>query len=155
MPTTFDSVFVSNDLSLDRVLNAGLPVAMIFFEKAMAPELRPTLDDLARQCAKRALIVMLPRSEAPQAMFRFGVRQVPGIVTVREGKPLSHQTRLKIAKVNVDENPGLAGKYGIMSIPTVIVFMGGREVDRWVGALPENALRSRIARWIQPERRAA
>jgi thioredoxin 2 len=55
---------------------------------------------------------------------------------------------LKIAKVNVDENPGLAARYGAMSIPTMIMIKGGREVDRWVGALPESAIRSRVARWI-------
>jgi thioredoxin-like negative regulator of GroEL len=38
-----------------------------------------------------------------------------------------------------------------MSIPTMIVVKGGREVDRWVGALPENAIRSRVARWPQPK----
>jgi len=59
---------------------------------------------------------------------------------------------LKIVKVNVDENPSLSGKYGGMSIPTMLVFSGGRESDRWVGALPEKALRSRVARWIQTER---
>jgi thioredoxin-like negative regulator of GroEL len=55
---------------------------------------------------------------------------------------------LKIVKVNVDENPGLASKYSTMSIPTMIVFKGGREVDRWVGAMPESAIRSRVARWL-------
>jgi thioredoxin 1 len=55
---------------------------------------------------------------------------------------------LKVVKVNVDENPGLASKYNTMSIPTMIVFKGGREVDRWVGALPEAAIRSRVARWL-------
>jgi thioredoxin-like negative regulator of GroEL len=65
------------------------------------------------------------------------------------------QDVLKIAKVNVDENPGLASRYGTMSIPTMIVFNGGREVDRWVGALPEKSLRSRVARWLQPKPQAA
>ncbi|HEY3476014.1 MAG TPA: thioredoxin [Anaerolineales bacterium] len=55
---------------------------------------------------------------------------------------------LKVVKVNVDENPGLAGRYHAMSIPTMIIVKGGREVDRWVGALPEQAIRSRVARWI-------
>jgi len=59
---------------------------------------------------------------------------------------------LKIVKVNVDENPGVAGKYGVMSIPTMLVISGSREVDRWVRALPEKVLRSRVARWIQTER---
>jgi thioredoxin-like negative regulator of GroEL len=64
-------------------------------------------------------------------------------------KLAGEQSKLKIAKVNVDENPGLASKYKTMSIPTMIIFQGGREVDRWVGAMPENALRSRVARWLQ------
>ena len=59
---------------------------------------------------------------------------------------------LKIVKVNVDENPGLAGKYGVMSIPTMLVFSDGQEADGWEGAVPEKALRSRVARWIQIER---
>jgi thioredoxin 1 len=64
-------------------------------------------------------------------------------------KLAAEQSNLKIAKVNVDENPGLASKYRAMSIPTMIVVQGGREVDRWVGAMPENMLRSRVARWTQ------
>ena len=62
---------------------------------------------------------------------------------------------LKVAKLNVDKNPSLASRYGAMSIPTMIVVKGGREVDRWVGALSENAIRCRLARWIQPNPKVA
>lgn len=41
-----------------------------------------------------------------------------------------------IAKVDVDANPGLAAKYGVMSIPTVIFFKDGKEIDRKVGVQP-------------------
>ena len=41
-----------------------------------------------------------------------------------------------IAKVDVDANPGLAAKYGVMSIPTVIFFKDGKEIDRKVGVMP-------------------
>ena len=44
-----------------------------------------------------------------------------------------------IAKVDVDANPGLAAKYGVMSIPTVIFFKDGKEIDRKVGVMPEAA----------------
>lgn len=236
MLKVFDSVLASSDLSLDRVLNAGLPVAMVFYDHQLPAELRQTMDDLARQYAGKALIVSLARADAPQAISRFGVRQFPSLVAVRDGKAMtsrenlqpsdlkpeiafligegprpalrtayqtSSQTSpsatagpisvgeaqferevlqadrpvlvdfwapwcgpcrmvaptleklareqakaLKVAKVNVDENPGLAAKYGAMSIPTMLVIKGGREVDRWVGALPENMIRSRVARWI-------
>ena len=54
--------------------------------------------------------------------------------------------RLRVAKVNVDENPGIAMQYGIQSIPTMMVFKNGQMVDRWAGAQPENAIRSRVQR---------
>lgn len=41
--------------------------------------------------------------------------------------------KVKIGKVNVDENPKIAAKYGIMSIPTVILFKQGKEVGRKIG----------------------
>lgn len=235
MIRTFDTVLASSDMSLDRVLNAGLPVALVFYERELPADLRQTLDDLARRHAGKALIVTLARGDAPQAISRFDVRDLPALVTVRDGKPVTrlgslrpaevsphlahllgegpmpaprpadpgpapsrgttagplsvsaadfdrevlqsdrpvlvdfwapwcgpcHRVApilealareqagsLKVVKVNVDENPGLAGRYHAMSIPTMIMIVKGQEVDRMVGALPESALRSRVARWI-------
>ncbi len=235
MQGVFDSVITSNDLSLDRVLKVGLPVAMLFYDRELPADLRQTMDDLARRCAGKALMVLLSRGDAPQAPNRFGIRELPALVTARDGKPVSSQgpvtpsdlraytayllgegplpapqrqaaprasqsssgrpvpvneanfdrevvqsdrpvlvdfwaswcspcrmveptvgalareyaATLKVAKVNVDENPGLASRYGAMSIPLMIMVKGGQEVDRWVGALPDKALRSRVMRWIQ------
>jgi thioredoxin 1 len=56
--------------------------------------------------------------------------------------------RVKIAKVNVDENPRIAGMYGIQSIPTMMVVKNGKIVERWAGALPEPALRARLGNSI-------
>jgi thioredoxin-like negative regulator of GroEL len=53
-------------------------------------------------------------------------------------------SRLRIVKLNVDENPATASKYSIQSIPTLILFKGGKEIDRQVGALPKQA----IERWL-------
>ena len=47
---------------------------------------------------------------------------------------------IKVGKVNVDEQPELAQKYGVMSIPTVLVINGGEEVNKSVGAVPKEAL---------------
>lgn len=238
MLKAFDAVLTSSDMSLDRVLNAGLPVALVFYDQSLPSDLRQTMDDLARQYAGKALIVMLARADAPQAVSRFDVRGFPSLVTFRDGKtiatrhgpgagdlepylahllgegplpsprgadwpsttsrpspaqghPISvneaeferevlradrpvlvdfwapwcapcrmvaptlesiardHAKTLKVVKVNVDENPGLAGRYSAMSIPTMIVVNSGREVDRWVGVLPESALRNRVARWTR------
>lgn len=57
--------------------------------------------------------------------------------------------RVKIAKVNVDENPSIAGRYGIQSIPTMMVVKNGQIIDRWAGALPEPALRSRVSPFLK------
>ena len=234
MLKSFDTALISGDLSLDRVLNAGLPVALVFYDRELPTDLRQNLEDLARQYAGKTLIVMLPRNDAPQAISRFNVRQFPTLVTVRDGKTVTHQegvspsdikphiahlagegprpapraaepgpsarreqsriplsvnesdferevmqanrpvlvdfwapwrgpchmvaptlealareqSALKVVKVNVDDNPGLASRFRAMSIPTMIVIKGGREVDRWVGAIPEKAIRDRVARWI-------
>jgi thioredoxin 1 len=52
--------------------------------------------------------------------------------------------KVKIAKLNVDENPGVASKYGIRSIPTLMVFNGGKQVATKIGAGPK----SELSRWI-------
>jgi thioredoxin 1 len=235
MQRIFDTVLASSDLSLDRVLNAGLPATLIFYEKELPNDLRQAMDDLARQYAGKVLIVTLARGDSAQAFARFGVQQLPALVTVRDGKAVTqqqnlnvadlkphiihllgegplpnqraadtgpranagsargpinvneaqfereviqserpvlidfwapwcgpchmvapiieklareHSNSLKVVKVNVDENPGLASRYHAMSIPTMIVIRGGREVDRWVGAQPEAVIRNRVAPWI-------
>ena len=52
--------------------------------------------------------------------------------------------KVKIAKVNVDENPGIASKYGIRSIPTLLLFKDGKQINQKVGAAPKGDL----SRWI-------
>lgn len=45
-----------------------------------------------------------------------------------------------VGKVDIDEHPALAERYGVMTIPTVIVFKDGKEVERSVGAVPKRKL---------------
>jgi thioredoxin 2 len=52
---------------------------------------------------------------------------------------------IKVAKLNVDENPKTAQKFGIMSIPTMLVIKDGKEVDRLVGVQPKAAIEKRLA----------
>lgn len=55
---------------------------------------------------------------------------------------------LAVAKCNVDDNQDLAMKFGVMSIPTLIVFKNGEEVDRSVGALPKARLQALLEKHL-------
>jgi thioredoxin 1 len=59
--------------------------------------------------------------------------------------------RVKIFKLNVEENPVTAQKYGIRSIPTVILFRNGKPVDAIIGLLPLNPLRQKLDRLASPK----
>lgn len=54
--------------------------------------------------------------------------------------------KARVVKVDVDSNQDLAMKYGIMSIPALIVFKDGKEVDRMVGAAPKDRIKALIDR---------
>jgi thioredoxin 1 len=57
--------------------------------------------------------------------------------------------RAVMGKLNVDENPAIASRYGIMSIPTLLIFRNGEEVDRIIGAQPGNVLRQRLVQQVR------
>jgi len=57
---------------------------------------------------------------------------------------------VKFAKLNVDENQDIASMFGIMSIPTLMIFKGGEIVDMVVGVIAKDALKERILRHIWP-----
>ncbi len=56
--------------------------------------------------------------------------------------------RLKVGKCNVDENQDLAMKFGVMSIPTLVIFKGGQEVGRTVGAMPKARLAAELEKYL-------
>jgi len=56
--------------------------------------------------------------------------------------------KLRVAKLNVDENPGVATKFDILSIPTLLVFSEGQVVKKLVGAMPKKKLVEEISPWI-------
>lgn len=53
-------------------------------------------------------------------------------------------SQIKIVKVNVDEEPDLAGRYNIQGIPALLIFKGGKVVDQLVGAYPRNIIAERL-----------
>jgi thioredoxin 2 len=56
--------------------------------------------------------------------------------------------RMRVAKLNVDENPVTASRFQIQSIPALLVFKGGKEVDRIIGAQPKSEILRRVQRMI-------
>src|SRR5205085_7483168 len=53
--------------------------------------------------------------------------------------------RYKISKLNVDENPRTSAEFQIRSIPTMLIFKGGKLVDQIIGAVPKQAIAARLA----------
>ncbi|HEV2693563.1 MAG TPA: thioredoxin [Verrucomicrobiae bacterium] len=58
--------------------------------------------------------------------------------------------RVKIAKVNVDESPALAAKYGIQSIPTLLYFAGGEVRDKTIGVTGKKAITAKLEKLAVP-----
>ena len=56
--------------------------------------------------------------------------------------------RVRVVKLNVDENPATAARFDLRSIPTLLVFKGGREVDRIVGVQPKSEISRRLGSLI-------
>lgn len=65
--------------------------------------------------------------------------------TVLEAFDREHNSDVRILKVNVDEEANTAARFGVMSIPTTILFKNGEAVDKIVGAIPVEELKKFIA----------
>lgn len=61
---------------------------------------------------------------------------------------VEHKDSLKVGKVDVDANQAVAQKYGIRSIPTLLIFKGGQVVEQIVGAVPKGALTEKISKHL-------
>ena len=62
----------------------------------------------------------------------------------------SYKEKVLIVKLNVDENPQVAGKYGVMSIPTTVLIKGGNEIGRQTGFGGKQTFEELIKRGLQP-----
>lgn len=58
------------------------------------------------------------------------------------------ESKLKIGKVNVDENPRLSTEYRVLSIPTMIIFKNGQPIDKIVGSMPKEDLLAKLASYL-------
>ena len=59
-----------------------------------------------------------------------------------------YEGKVKVVKLNTDENPQVASQYGIRSIPTLMIFKGGQRVDMVVGAVPKTTLANTLEKYI-------
>ncbi len=57
---------------------------------------------------------------------------------------IEYEGKAVIGKVDVDSNPAISAKFGIRSIPTLLVFKGGEIVDKQIGAVPKNVLSQKL-----------
>ena len=67
------------------------------------------------------------------------------LAPVLEQLASEYRGRLKIAKLDTDDNPKIAMKYNIQSIPTMLLFNNGQQIDRIVGALPKQEIERRLS----------
>jgi thioredoxin 1 len=231
----FDTPITTSDQSIQRVLSTGLPVALVFLDGQITPELEEAMDHLAKLESGQLLMVKVQVKDNPETTHRYQVTGTPAVVTIRQGQVLSKaetvsgnglerqvayllgkgpepqtyssshsdqasgasesfgnspravsdatfesqvmenshpvlvdfwapwcgpcrmmepileklahemEGRLNFAKVNVDQNPYISQRYGIQSIPTMMLVKDGQIIDRWIGALPEVAIRNKIS----------
>jgi thioredoxin 1 len=59
-----------------------------------------------------------------------------------------YEGKVKVVKLNTDENPQIASQYGIRSIPTLMVFKGGQKVEMVVGAVPKTTLSNTLEKHL-------
>jgi len=70
------------------------------------------------------------------------------VAPVLEEIASEYADKIDVVKLNIDENPGVAQRYGIMAIPTMNVFSNGQVVKQIVGAKPKSAILKELAEFI-------
>lgn len=60
-----------------------------------------------------------------------------------------YEGKVKVGKVDVDNNPQISVTYGIRSIPTLLIFKGGKVVDQIIGAVPKNTITAKLDGQLQ------
>ena len=61
---------------------------------------------------------------------------------------ISIEYGLPVGRLNVDENPGKTQEYSVQSIPTMVLFVDGQEVQRIIGAMPKHKLLKELSAWL-------
>ena len=99
-------------------------------EKMIDEYLRRAMEDLAE--VKQETAAVMAEENRCQRLWEENRKDVEEISRERSD--------IKVCKVNVDEQPELAGQFGVMSIPTLVVMKNGKIVNQSIGAKPKNAI---------------
>lgn len=93
---------------------------------------------------------MILKSETPALVDFWASWCAPcrAIAPLVEEMAAQYAGRVRVAKMNVDENPSTPGKYGVRGIPTLILFKDGKVVDQLVGAVPKNQIKDFIEKGL-------
>ena len=67
-----------------------------------------------------------------------------------EAVAAAYKGRVKVGKLNVDENPAVAQAFGVRSIPTLLVFKGGKVADQQIGAVPQPRIAEMLEKQLEP-----
>jgi thioredoxin-like negative regulator of GroEL len=73
------------------------------------------------------------------------------VAPVVEAVARKYQGRLRVAKVNVDDEPAMAGRYQVQGIPTLAFFRKGRKIGQLVGAVPQAQLEQAVEQVLATE----
>jgi thioredoxin 1 len=90
------------------------------------------------------------RSEQPVLVDFWAVWCGPcrALAPVVDSMAITYTGKLKVAKMNVDENGATPGRYGIRGIPTLLFFKGGKVADQVVGFVPQNVIEEKVQRLL-------
>jgi thioredoxin 1 len=90
------------------------------------------------------------RSEQPVLVDFWAVWCGPckAIAPIVDSVATSYAGKIKVAKVNVDENGATPSRYGIRGIPTLLFFKGGKVADQVVGYAPQNVIEEKVQRLL-------
>ena len=122
-------------LGLGFMLAAGLCAVTASAEPAPDFTLQSSTGENIRLAEQRGQVVMLNF----WASWCGPCRIIAPVIEELAGQ---YEGRVKVAKVNVDDNPATSGQFRVMSIPTMILFKDGQPVEGMVGAQPKRAFES-------------